>query len=155
MLCSIEGTFRDGRVELAETPPGMPESRVIVTFLGPAKVDEDSPAAPYDGMIVNRGRGPQIASSRITVYDIMDYRLEGWEPNKIAELFRLREAEVLAAFRYIDEHKAEVEAHYRAILERHSRGNRPEVEAMRAESRQKLREWFTSRGKPVPQQLRD
>jgi hypothetical protein len=33
MLKSIEGVYRDGRVELSEPPPVEGESRVIVTFL--------------------------------------------------------------------------------------------------------------------------
>jgi hypothetical protein len=36
MLTAIEGIYRNGRVELREQPPNLPEeSRVIVTFLGP------------------------------------------------------------------------------------------------------------------------
>lgn len=33
MLKSIEGTYRDGRVNLSETPEDLEEARVIVTFL--------------------------------------------------------------------------------------------------------------------------
>jgi hypothetical protein len=33
MLQSVEGVFRDGKVELFETPPDLNEGRVIVTFL--------------------------------------------------------------------------------------------------------------------------
>jgi hypothetical protein len=40
MLKTIEGIFRDGRIELLETPPQMNEARVVVTFLtGPNPVD--------------------------------------------------------------------------------------------------------------------
>jgi len=35
MLQSVEGIFRDGKVELVETPPDVKEGRVIVTFLPP------------------------------------------------------------------------------------------------------------------------
>ena len=28
--------------------------------------------------IINRGRGPEIEGTRITVYDVMDYLQEGW-----------------------------------------------------------------------------
>jgi len=43
MLTTIEGIYRDGRVELSETPEGAEERPVLVTFLernganGPAK----------------------------------------------------------------------------------------------------------------------
>jgi len=33
MLKAVEGIYRDGKVELLETPPGVTEARVIVTFL--------------------------------------------------------------------------------------------------------------------------
>jgi len=40
MLKSIEGIFRDGKIELLEPPPQQSETRVLVTFLPPrGKVD--------------------------------------------------------------------------------------------------------------------
>jgi hypothetical protein len=33
MMKSIEGVYRDGKIELLETPPGLTVARVIVTFL--------------------------------------------------------------------------------------------------------------------------
>ena len=43
-LTAVEGIFRDGRVELAETPEGVEEARVMVVFLpGPGPK-----AAPVD-----------------------------------------------------------------------------------------------------------
>lgn len=40
MLKSVEGVYRDGKVELKEMPAGVcDESRVIVTFLGSAPID--------------------------------------------------------------------------------------------------------------------
>lgn len=33
MLRSVEGVYRDGKIELNESPPGVTEARVIVTFL--------------------------------------------------------------------------------------------------------------------------
>jgi hypothetical protein len=33
MLQSVEGVYRDGKVELLEVPPDLKEARVIVTFL--------------------------------------------------------------------------------------------------------------------------
>jgi hypothetical protein len=33
VLTAIEGIYRDGQVELLEKPEGLPEARVIVTFL--------------------------------------------------------------------------------------------------------------------------
>jgi hypothetical protein len=40
MLTSVEGIYRDGRVELAERPSSMLEgTRVIVTFIGSSAID--------------------------------------------------------------------------------------------------------------------
>ncbi len=40
MLTSIQGIYREGKIELAEQPVNVPEkTRVIVTFLEPATVD--------------------------------------------------------------------------------------------------------------------
>ena len=39
MLRSIEGVYRDGRVELLESPPAHLDGKVIVTFLAAATVD--------------------------------------------------------------------------------------------------------------------
>src|SRR5260370_25182899 len=79
--------------------------------------------------IINRGRGPEIAGTRITVYDIMDYYTQGWHHTRIAAWLRLSSAEVQAAIRYIEEHKDEVTANYQKILERCARGNPPELHA--------------------------
>ena len=42
-----------------------------------------------DSVIIDRGRGPEIAGTRITVYDIVDYLEEGWHPTAIAAFFRI------------------------------------------------------------------
>ncbi len=39
MLKSIEGVYRDGKVELLEVPDDVVESRVIVTFLSAGSAD--------------------------------------------------------------------------------------------------------------------
>lgn len=90
--------------------------------------------------IINRGRGPELSSVRLTVYDIWDYARVGWHHSKIAALFRISSAEVEVALKYIEEHKAEVLAQYEKILERSARGNPPEIQAKLAESRQKFQE---------------
>jgi hypothetical protein len=35
MLKSVEGIFRNGKIDLLESPPTLEESRVLVTFLPP------------------------------------------------------------------------------------------------------------------------
>jgi uncharacterized protein (DUF433 family) len=73
----------------------------------------------FEARIVNRGRGPEIAGTRITVYDVMDYWSQGWHRDRIATLFRLSSRDVQAAIHYIEEHRQEVEDEYRRIVDRH------------------------------------
>ena len=89
--------------------------------------------------IIDRGRGPEIAGTRITVYDVLDYLQEGWRYDQIAGLFRLLPDEVQAAIQYIEDHKDEVMTAYQRILARHTNVQYPpEVEARLAQNRQKL-----------------
>jgi hypothetical protein len=40
MLISLQGVYREGRIDLLETPPALEQARVIVTFLpDPREVD--------------------------------------------------------------------------------------------------------------------
>ena len=91
-----------------------------------------------DVQIIDRGRGPEIKGTRITVYDILDYHTRHRHHTFIAAVLKLSTAQVLAALRYIDEHKDAVTATYRQILEFAARGNPPEIEAKLAASREKL-----------------
>jgi uncharacterized protein (DUF433 family) len=68
--------------------------------------------------IIDRGRGPEIAGTRITVYDVMDYLKHGWHRDRIAALFRLSSRDVQSAIDYIDGHRTAVEAAYQRILDR-------------------------------------
>ena len=83
--------------------------------------------------IINRGRGPEIAGTRITVFDVLDYRKHGWHRDRIAALFRLSSGQVQAALDYIDAHNEEVMAAYKRILDRQK--NPPEVQALLEASR--------------------
>ena len=40
-----------------------------------------------EAKIIDRGRGPEIAGTRITVYDILDYYDSGWHRDLIADQF--------------------------------------------------------------------
>jgi uncharacterized protein (DUF433 family) len=80
-------------------------------------------------VIIDRGRGPEIAGTRLTVFDILDYVEAGWHPSAIATFFRLSTAEVEAAITYIETHQDEVTAESLRMQERSARGNPPEVQA--------------------------
>jgi uncharacterized protein (DUF433 family) len=62
--------------------------------------------------IVKTGRGPEIAGTRITVYDVIDYHNAGWHRDLIADTLELSKRQVEVAIRYIEEHRDEVMANY-------------------------------------------
>lgn len=78
--------------------------------------------------IIDRGRGPEIKGTRITVYAVLDYMIEGWHCERIASLFQLHPEEAQAAIDYVREHTLEVLREYVKILERSERGNPPELQ---------------------------
>ena len=79
--------------------------------------------------IIDRGRGPEIAGTRITVFDVLDYHKTGWHRDLIADLFGLRSQQVEVAIRYIEEHRDEVMKDYEEMLARDAHGNPPELQA--------------------------
>ncbi|MCI0462646.1 MAG: DUF433 domain-containing protein [Gemmataceae bacterium] len=79
--------------------------------------------------IIDRGRGPEIAGTRITVYDVLDYHLDGEHPTMIALELGVSSEQVEAAIRYIEEHRDQVLADYQGMRDRCARGNPPEVQA--------------------------
>lgn len=82
-----------------------------------------------EAKIIDRGRGPEIAGTRITVYDVLDYYKHGWHRDLIAVTLSVNSRQVEAAIRYVEEHRDEVMAEYAEMLERDARGNPPELQA--------------------------
>jgi uncharacterized protein (DUF433 family) len=102
-------------------------------------------SATTEGTIINRGRGPEISGTRITVFDVLDYLKEGWHRDRIASLFRLSSRDIQAAIDYIERHREEVEADYQRILERHRNYQYPpevqaKIDRCRGTARQRLEE---------------
>ncbi|HLN29175.1 MAG TPA: DUF433 domain-containing protein [Gemmataceae bacterium] len=93
-----------------------------------------------DAVIIDRGRGPEIAGTRITVYDIFDHLEGNISPQEVALIFRLSQEQVGAAIAYIEEHKEDVEAVHRKIVARNARGNPPELLAKLEVGKRKLKE---------------
>jgi uncharacterized protein (DUF433 family) len=91
-------------------------------------------------IIIDRGSGPEIAGTRITVYSVLDWVLEGWHASRIASFFRISSHQVEAAMKYIQDHKLEVISAYAEMLERCARGNPPELKAKLAKFRGKARQ---------------
>jgi uncharacterized protein (DUF433 family) len=88
--------------------------------------------------IINRGRGPEIEGTRITVYDVLDYTSQGWHRDRVAALFRLSSRDIQAALEYIDRHHDAVMASYQRIRARQQEyPYAPDVAAKIAASRQR------------------
>ncbi len=90
--------------------------------------DSNRSLPSMETMIINRGRGPEIAGTRITVYDVLDYLKEGWHHTAIAATLGISSAQVLAAIQYVQDHRDEVQENYQKILERCAKGNPPEIQ---------------------------
>jgi uncharacterized protein (DUF433 family) len=91
-------------------------------------------------MIIDRGRGPEIEGTRITVYDVIDYWKEDWRAEQIAAVFRLPREDIEAAIDYIASHEEEVMADYQQIVSRHQCATyAPEVQAKLAHNRERFR----------------
>lgn len=85
--------------------------------------------AMFEAKIIDRGRGPELEGTRITVYDVLDYHKTGMHRDLIADTLELSSQQVEVAIRYIDEHRDEVMADYAEMLGRDARGNPPELQA--------------------------
>jgi len=88
--------------------------------------------------IVDRGDGPKIEGTRITVYAIFEYLEMQRSREWIAALLGLSSRQVQAAIDYIAEHRAEVQAEYQKIADRIRRGNPPWVQDRLREAREKF-----------------
>jgi uncharacterized protein (DUF433 family) len=91
-------------------------------------------------IIIDRGRGPEIAGTRITVYRIMDYVPDAVPPDEVAQELGLSIEQVQAALDYIAAHRHEVEAEYAKIIERIQRGEPQWVKDFLATAPSKVRE---------------
>ena len=95
--------------------------------------------------IIDRGRGPEVAGTRVTVYRIMDFVREGSSAAYLATELHLTEEQVRVAFDYIAVHRRTVEAEYTKILQRVQQRNPPHVEAGQAASPDILKQRIRAR----------
>ena len=85
--------------------------------------------------IVDRGDGPKIEGTRITVYTVLEYLKDGRSREWIAAFLRLSSAQVQAAIDYIRDNEEVVNADFEKIMARIAAGNPPHILAMFEESR--------------------
>jgi uncharacterized protein (DUF433 family) len=98
--------------------------------------------------IIQCGRGPTIAGTRISVYTILQYA--DWHHTALAALLNLSSDQVNVARKYIEQHREEVMAENEKILARVRRGNPPEIRAKLIISRAKLRAELERRRLYIP-----
>ncbi len=108
-----------------------------------------------EARIINRGRGPEIEGTRITVYDVLEYYDDGWHRDMIACLFELSSQQVEAATRYIEDHREEVMANYEKNMERINRGNPPELQAKLGGGPERLLAMLRERREAKEREARD
>ncbi len=66
MLLTVEGTYSDGKIELAETPAGVQHAKVLVTFLSQEKT-------PVSARYLTYG---QFAGERMSTQE--DFSIAEW-----------------------------------------------------------------------------
>jgi uncharacterized protein (DUF433 family) len=105
----------------------------------------ESTGEPSGAVIVDRGRGPEVAGTRITIYRVMDFLKYNDSAPEIARELGLAEEQVLAALEYIRAHREESDREYAMIMDRVNQPNPPEVEQGRAKTREELRRRIRAR----------
>ena len=90
--------------------------------------------------IVDRGRGPQLSTSRITVQDLVPYFQQHYTHHQIQEIMPVLTVEEIQIIeRYVEENYVAVMEQDRRIRERaETRRNPPEIEAIRKRGAAKM-----------------
>ena len=89
--------------------------------------------------IVDRGDGPKIEGTRITVYTVLEYLRADRTRDWIAAMLTLSSQQVQAAMDYIQTHSDAVNAEYDSILMRIQKGNAAHVEEQLRANRDKVK----------------
>ena len=71
---------------------------------------------PFKATVVRTDRGLSVCGTRITLYQIMDYLKAGKSPETIRDDFRLTVRQTADILKYIETHKAEVDAEYMQVV---------------------------------------
>lgn len=105
--------------------------------------------------IVDRGRGLQLSTSRITVQDLVPYFQDGASCEEILRWIPTLSCEEIAVVEtYYRDHKADLDEQDRQIRERRAqRKNPPEIEALLQRGGEKmaaLRDEFAKKKQPGP-----
>ena len=71
--------------------------------------------------IHDRGRGPEIVGSRITVYDVLASTQAGRSIEELAREWRLSVEQIETALQYIEAHRSQVERDWAEIQEQNAK----------------------------------
>jgi uncharacterized protein (DUF433 family) len=88
--------------------------------------------------IVDRGDGPKIEGTRITVYTVLEDLRNGHSREEIAMTLDLSSRQVQAAIDYIRANEDAVNADFEKIIARIRSGNPPHVQSVLEANRKKL-----------------
>lgn len=92
-----------------------------------------------EGGITDRGGGPKIAGTRITVFTVLEYVRAGRTRDWIAAALNLSSQQVQTALDYVAANAERINAEYDQILKRIRQGNSAEVEERLRVNRKKVR----------------
>jgi hypothetical protein len=106
-------------------------------------------------LIHDRGRGPEIVGTRITVYDLLTYFLDPTATEAfICRMYKLTPEQVAAGRAFVFHNLDSVLAGHLRIEERLAAGNPPEVIERAAKTRatiQKFKDWLAQREREAAQ----
>jgi len=97
-----------------------------------------------NAQIIDRGRGPEIAGTRVTVCVVWEYARAGRDEQWIAQNLRLSPQQIRSAMEYIKENQPPIEDIHQAAQERINKGNPAWVEQRLAANRQKFDKFVAS-----------
>ncbi len=104
---------------------------------------------PADNLIHDRGRGPEIVGTRITVYNLLPYFLDPTVTEAyLCRMYELTPEQVAAARAYVLNHADTVLARHLEIEKRMAAGNPPEVIERAKQVHEtfiKFKEWLSQR----------
>lgn len=88
----------------------------MILFIGRLQAMDMTSVSQHQPVIIRTERGLTISSTRITIYDVMDYLTAQYPPKFIRSLFDLTEEQINVALSYIETNRPEVEAEYKLVL---------------------------------------
>ena len=89
--------------------------------------------------VIDRGDGPKIEGTRITVYTVLEYLRAGRTRDWIAAMLHVSSDQVQVAMDYIRDHDTQINAEYDTIVARIKQGNPTQVEAQLRANRAKVK----------------